>query len=99
MRQEGQDSFREFAAGAIPTLRRTALGVCGDPHLADDLVQTALEKVYAAWPRVRRDTPLAYARTTLVRSLIDERRRWWARSVIVSAEPPDRAALDSSIER
>ncbi|GAB3440622.1 SigE family RNA polymerase sigma factor [Phycicoccus ginsengisoli] len=81
MRTDLEDEFRAFAATAIPRLRRIALATCRDPHRADDLVQTTLEKLYAVWPRVHGvDDPLAYARTTLVRSLVSEQRRhWWQR--------------------
>jgi len=49
---------------------------CNDPHQTDDLVQAALERVFAAWPRVQHaDDPLAYTRTAMVRVLISQRRR------------------------
>jgi RNA polymerase sigma-70 factor (sigma-E family) len=81
VRTELEDEFRAFAAVAIPRLRRVAVATCRDPHRADDLVQSTLEKLYAAWPRVHGvDDPLAYARTTLVRTLVSEQRRhWWQR--------------------
>lgn len=76
------DAFREFADAAIPQLHRIALAACGDRHDADDLVQTTLEKMCAAWGRIERrgEPPMAYARTVLVRSFIDSRRRAWRRS-------------------
>jgi DNA-directed RNA polymerase specialized sigma24 family protein len=36
-------------------LRSACLLTAGDTHLAEDLVQTALAKLYLAWPRVSRD--------------------------------------------
>ena len=59
--------FTEFVQGAWPGLYRTAYLLLGDAGLAEDLVQTALAKTYAAWPSVR-DVQAApgYARTTLV---------------------------------
>lgn len=98
MRAEHRESFRAFAVGALPSLRRTALGKVGDPHTADDLVQTTLEKLYAAWPRIHVDQPLAYARTVLVRSLIDDRRRFWSRAVRVSNSLPDHGRVEARIE-
>lgn len=60
-------------------------------HRADDVVQGALERVFAAWPRVRKDgNPFGYARTTMVRLLISEERRPWRRREVL-AEPPDSA--------
>lgn len=81
MKAELEDEFRVFVESAIPRLRRLALATCRDPHRADDLVQTTLEKMYSAWPRVHSvGEPHAYARTVLVRSLISEQRRhWWQR--------------------
>jgi RNA polymerase sigma-70 factor (sigma-E family) len=76
-----EEEFRQFAEPAIPRLRRMAMALCHDPHRADDLVQTTLEKMYGAWPRVHGvEDPLAYARTVLVRALVSEQRRhWWTR--------------------
>ena len=83
MRAELEEEFRDFAVAAMPRLRRFAYAACHDPHRADDLVQVTLEKMYGAWPRVHGvESPFAYARTVLVRSLISEQRRhWWSREV------------------
>ncbi len=77
---ERDAAFSEFVRARRTHLRRIAYAVCGDWHGADDLVQTALVKLYVAWPRVRRDgREEAYARTIIVRSHIDETRRPWRR--------------------
>ncbi|WP_055588558.1 SigE family RNA polymerase sigma factor [Peterkaempfera griseoplana] len=69
------EEFQEFAHSSTPGLLRTALLLCGDWHLSEDLVQTALGKVYASWGRVRRaDSPDAYARTVLTRTYISHAR-------------------------
>jgi RNA polymerase sigma-70 factor (sigma-E family) len=81
MRKADEDRFREFARGNATVLRRSAYLLCGDWHLADDLVQTALIKMHRAWPRVTRtDRPMSYARKTLLRCWLDERRRPWRRA-------------------
>ncbi|KPI19716.1 RNA polymerase, sigma-24 subunit, RpoE, ECF subfamily [Actinobacteria bacterium OK074] len=68
--------FREFAMARQSQLRRSAYLLCGDWHQAQDLTQTALMKLYAAWGRVRRDDNVeAYARTILTRVFIDQYRR------------------------
>ena len=73
-------TFRVFAVSRRPLLRRTAFLLCGDWHQADDLVQTALVKLYVAWPRIRAtESPDGYAHRTLVRCYLDERRRPWRR--------------------
>jgi RNA polymerase sigma-70 factor (sigma-E family) len=73
-------AFRAFALSRRPVLRRTAFLLCGDWYQADDLVQTALVKLYVAWPRVRTSGPPdGYVHRILVRCFIDERRRPWRR--------------------
>jgi RNA polymerase sigma-70 factor (sigma-E family) len=96
MRSELEAEFRAFATAAMPRLRRLALATSRDPHRADDLVQTTLEKMYAAWPRVHGvEDPHAYARTVLVRSLISEQRRhWWTRERSVEDAGADERAPD-----
>lgn len=81
MRQSRRDSeFEAYVAAARPRLRRLAYSLCGDWHAADDVVQTALAKLYVAWPKVSRATDQdAYVRRTVVRTTIDEGRRPWRR--------------------
>jgi RNA polymerase sigma-70 factor (sigma-E family) len=70
------EGFMEFATSCSSRLFRTAWLLTGDWHLAEDLVQETLGKVYGAWTRRSRpDDPAAYARTTLVRTFITHRRR------------------------
>ena len=70
------EGFIEFATSCSGRLFRTAWLLTGDWHLAEDLVQETLGKVYRAWTRRSRpDDPAAYARTTLVRTFITQRRR------------------------
>ncbi|MFF2328300.1 MULTISPECIES: SigE family RNA polymerase sigma factor [unclassified Streptomyces] len=81
--------FREFAEARQAQLRRSAYLLCGDWHQAQDLTQTALMKLYAAWGRVRRDGNVdAYARTILTRTFIDQQRKGSWREEPVD-EPPD----------
>jgi RNA polymerase sigma-70 factor (sigma-E family) len=87
---ERDAEFSEFVRARRTQLRRIAYACCGDWHRADDLVQTALVKLYVAWPRVRRDgREEAYARTIIVRAHIDESRRPWRRERpgTLAAEP------------
>lgn len=70
------DEFLEFATARSAQLFRTAWLLCGDWHLAEDLVQTTLGKLYRSWRRVKSaDNPDAYARTVLTRSYLSWRRR------------------------
>jgi RNA polymerase sigma-70 factor (sigma-E family) len=67
--------FEEFAQARGPHLFRTALLLCGDWHLAEDLTQTTLAKLYASWSRVRQaDHPEAYSRSVLLRTYLSHRR-------------------------
>jgi RNA polymerase sigma-70 factor (sigma-E family) len=73
-------AYVEYVAARQAHLRRIAYAVCGDWHRADDVLQTALTKLYLAWPRLRDDTaPDAYVRRIIVRADIDDRRRPWRR--------------------
>ena len=68
--------FRAWATENRPKLLRTAtLLAAGDPHLAEDVVQTTLTKVYLTWERFRRtENRSAYARRMLVNVFADEMR-------------------------
>jgi RNA polymerase sigma-70 factor (sigma-E family) len=62
-KQARDEEFQSFLVGRWPRLMRTAFLLTGEQHAAEDLVQTTLEQVYAAWRRVAsRDDPDAHAR-------------------------------------
>src|SRR3954453_570223 len=89
---ERDRQFTDYVTSSRAQLRRTAYLLCGDWHLAEDLVQTTLSKLYVAWPRLHKDsTPDAFARRVLVRAHIDETRRPWNRRR-ARQEPADDAA-------
>ncbi|MEU7602507.1 SigE family RNA polymerase sigma factor [Streptomyces sp. NPDC040724] len=77
MGQGRRDGFREFAAGRSGHLYRSAcLLASGDTHLAEDLVQETLGRMYLRWGRISRiDNPAAYAQTVLVRAFLTHQRR------------------------
>ncbi|WP_329956407.1 SigE family RNA polymerase sigma factor [Catenulispora pinistramenti] len=59
--------FEEFVAARSQSLMRTAYLLVGNHEAAEDLVQSALEKAFPRWSRVRRmDTPEAYVRRIVV---------------------------------
>ncbi|MFE2041975.1 SigE family RNA polymerase sigma factor [Streptomyces sp. NPDC059477] len=69
------DEFQGFARAATPRLFRSALLMSGDWHLSEDLVQTALGKIFSSWSRARRaDNLEAYAHTVLMRTYLSHRR-------------------------
>ena len=72
--------FRDWAAVARPRLRRTAYLLCGDWHLAEDLTQETLVRVYSVWHRVSvGGPPDGYATRTLVNAHRAVLRRPWRR--------------------
>lgn len=77
MKQSLVDEYLEFATARSTQLYRTAcLLAGGDSHLAEDLVQETLGRVYVHWRRVSAaDNPAAYAHTVLVRIYLSHRRR------------------------
>jgi RNA polymerase sigma-70 factor (sigma-E family) len=82
--------FAEFAQTRSTALRRTAFLLCGDWQRAEDIVQTALVKLYVAWHRVQRDGNIdGYVRTILTRTAIDEFRRAHRRREKLVDEPPE----------
>jgi RNA polymerase sigma-70 factor (sigma-E family) len=93
-------AFTAFVQARRPALLRLAsLLAAGDGHLAEDMVQTALTRLYIAWWRVDRDQgPEAYARRVLVNAVIDERRRPWRRSETSRAELPELPVTDPGVE-
>ncbi|KMS89942.1 RNA polymerase sigma24 factor [Streptomyces regensis] len=73
---EAPADYLEFAAVRSGPLFRTACLLTGDWHLAEDLVQETLAKMYRSWRRISRaESPVAYADTVLVRSFLSQRRR------------------------
>jgi RNA polymerase sigma-70 factor (sigma-E family) len=70
------EEFREFMRNRASLLHQSAYLLCGDWHLAHDLVQETLVRAYQHWPRVREaDSPDAYVR----RILVNEARGRWRR--------------------
>ncbi|MFT3872619.1 MAG: SigE family RNA polymerase sigma factor [Nocardioides sp.] len=94
MRAAQRAEFEEFARARSGELFRTAWLLAGDRHSADDLVQETLTRIYVRWGRVREaGNVAAYARTVLVRTFIDGRRRK-SSGERPMAEPPEQAATD-----
>ncbi|MCA1823268.1 MAG: SigE family RNA polymerase sigma factor, partial [Mycobacteriales bacterium] len=68
--------FESFVAARGSALLRFAIGVTGDRHTAEDVLQVALAKAYVAWWRIRQaDAREAYVRRVIVRSAVS----WWRR--------------------
>ena len=92
--------FEEYAAARWPVLFRTALLLTGDAAEAEDLAQTTLVKVFAAWGKVRRaDSPDAYVRRMLVNELTSDRRRSARRAAIPLPPTSDTMPIEDPGER
>ena len=102
-RRPSDGEFTEFAHASWASLYRTAYLMLGDAAEAEDLVQTALAKTYAAWPKVR-DVKAApgFARTVLVNTASSWfRKRSWRNErptealpdVVEERDPSDRPAV------
>jgi RNA polymerase sigma-70 factor (sigma-E family) len=74
-REQREREFTEFYAASAAALRRTAYVVVRDWHVAEDLTQQAMAKVYVAWPRIREETRLAYTRRAVVNECLSHLRR------------------------
>jgi DNA-directed RNA polymerase specialized sigma24 family protein len=49
-----EEEFVEFAGAVSPRLQGMAFLLCGDWHIAEDLVQATLVKVFVSWRRISR---------------------------------------------
>ncbi|MFD7913469.1 SigE family RNA polymerase sigma factor [Streptomyces sp. NPDC059752] len=77
MKSAQEDEYLEFVTARAKAMYRSAYVLAaGDTHLAEDLVQETLARMYVHWKRVARaDNPVAYAQTVLVRTFLSLRRR------------------------
>jgi RNA polymerase sigma-70 factor (sigma-E family) len=93
MRASQEAEYTEYVRARLGWLRRTAYLLCQDWQGADDLVQTAITRLYTHWGRARTATSLdAYTRTILVNTFLAERRTPWARRVTMPGGYPDQPA-------
>ena len=76
-RSSRDEEFSGFVrARRVDLLRSACLLTAGDTHQAEDLVQTALARLYVAWPRIQRSgTQFAYVWRIIINAHIDETRK------------------------
>ena len=90
---ERDAEFAAYMAARQPSLLRTAYLLTGDKHTAEDLVQTALAKLYLSWDKVnQRDSIDGYVRRILVNEHNSLWRRPWKRRETTTDRLPDGAA-------
>jgi RNA polymerase sigma-70 factor (sigma-E family) len=95
------EEFTVFVAAAAPRLRRTAYLMCRDWHLAQDLTQITLAKMYASWGRIWHAANLeAYSRRVLMNAVFDLKKRRSDSEVALAdlPEPPGRDGPDTSAD-
>jgi RNA polymerase sigma-70 factor (sigma-E family) len=91
MRKARDEEFQDYVRRRRETLLKIATAMTGgDQHLAEDLVQVCLTKLYLAWPRIRSMKLDGYARRVLVNALIDDKRGLVRRREQAWADVPDR---------
>ncbi|MCW3842356.1 SigE family RNA polymerase sigma factor [Micromonospora yasonensis] len=83
--------FTAFVTERGPALLRVAYALAGNQHAAEDLLQNALAKAYARWPRIRGDAE-PYVKRILYHDQVSGWRRRSRRAEVPFAELPDRAA-------
>jgi RNA polymerase sigma-70 factor (sigma-E family) len=89
------DDFTAFVTARSARLVHIAHMLCGDAGLAEDMAQTALEKAYVKWDRIRLTDPFAYVRQTIVSEhrMVSRRRLWRERPSGSAVE------VDTALER
>jgi DNA-directed RNA polymerase specialized sigma24 family protein len=91
-------SFDDYVHARHRELLRFAHVLCGDPHLATDLVQDALERTGLHWRRLRKqDDPEGYVRRIIVNQYLNQSRRLRREHLV--ADVPDRADPGSTGQR
>lgn len=93
------EAFTTYVAHRRLQLFRTACLLCGDTHQAEDIVQDALARLYAAWPRASRaDNRDAYARRAIINSHLNQVRRPWRRERVAATVGESPAAAHLATE-
>jgi RNA polymerase sigma-70 factor (sigma-E family) len=85
---QAEAEFTEFMLGSWARLFRLGYALTGDPGLAEDVVQTALARACAAWPRVSRaGNPESYVRQIVINASRDRVRRRRVAEVLTATVP------------
>lgn len=83
-----RDSFEEYVSVSSGRLLRFAYVLCGDRHLAEDLVQDVLARAHRRWERIEAEHPDTYLNAAIVRAHLSWRRRRASTEKVI-AEPPE----------
>lgn len=100
MRRSARDEqYTSYVTDRLPWLQRVAYLLCQDWDRADDLVQTALTRLYVNWHRAASVENLdGYARTVLVRVFLAEQRTAWWKRVSTGRRPPEPSEVSADLD-
>ncbi|MDP9848761.1 SigE family RNA polymerase sigma factor [Streptosporangium lutulentum] len=88
--------FTEFVAARGTSLFRIAHLTCRSRDEAEDVLQSALEKAYRNWGRLREGSdPEPYVRRIIVNTAISRARRQAILQILSTHAPPDTPAPDT----
>ncbi|HEU5108064.1 MAG TPA: SigE family RNA polymerase sigma factor [Micromonosporaceae bacterium] len=91
MDPDHEREFLDFVEARTAVLFRAAYGLSGQQQAAEDLLQTALERLATRWRRIQ--DPEAYARRIIYHEYLSWWRRWRRREFSV-ADVADRPGVD-----
>lgn len=87
------DEYTEYVTARLAWLHQVAFLLCQDRSRAEDLVQTAITRLYVHWRKARgADNLDAYTRTILVRVFLADQRTGWRRRVLPFGTMPESSA-------
>ncbi|TYB69253.1 SigE family RNA polymerase sigma factor [Nonomuraea sp. PA05] len=97
------EEYTTYVRGRLSWLRKIAYSLCQDWHRADDLVQTAITRLYVKWRRARAADDLdAYVRVVLIRVFLAEQRKGWFSRVrlapATSHQPVEHGDRDTAMD-
>ncbi|ADB35432.1 RNA polymerase, sigma-24 subunit, ECF subfamily [Kribbella flavida DSM 17836] len=99
MPNDRDEEFSRYVSAHRGRMLRVArLLTTGDAHWAEDLVQTALTKLYLKWSAVDQRTGAArYADRILVNVFLDEKRRFWRHRETLSDDVTESGRLTGPV--
>jgi len=84
----GESDFVAYAEARVARLRQRAYLLCHDWHLAQDLTQITLARLYASWRRITKVENIdAYAAKVMVRAFLDHKRRKSSGEIVTDSVP------------
>jgi RNA polymerase sigma-70 factor (sigma-E family) len=97
MKRSDEDRFTDFVRAHSAPLFRTAYLMTGDYQRAEDILQSALERIYQRWPRIdAMEHPVGYAHKVVMNQAVS----WWRRRSSHEAplQPGDEPAWNGRVE-